>query len=342
MPMAKWVRRYVLGNNAVVNYDIRKFISTELLEIAGLFGLGEDWPGPENLGKLVTKSAGLFIWATTALKFIKQGGPYGPDEPLELLLGDTQTLATAASPWADLDSLYSQVLSRAFPLKQANEEKSLLYRTVLGAIVTVRDPISAATLAALLNIERRYNTSPSKIILLTVQNLSSVLHVPLGEDEPIQTVHPSFIDFLTNRNRCIEDRFFVGIKLHHRSLTLRCFQIIHEGLTQNICDLDPTLLNSEVEDLSDRVSRKIAGSVQYACRFWADHLIAASSDEELLDLLRTFYFKDLLHWLEALSVLGATDTAFRVMRMAKDWLTVCSVFDDLISVSLIHGYHYHI
>jgi hypothetical protein len=321
-PMGQWVRQGTLEKDASADSDIRKFILDELAEITGLFELDEDWPGREMVDGLVQKSAGLFIWAATALKFIKQGGTYGPDEPLELVLGDTLVGATMASPFADLDTLYLQVLNRAFPPSQVNEEKLSLCRGVLGAIVTVRDPLNAISLAELLSIKGRYNTSPSKVILLTVQNLKSVLAVPSGDGELIRTVHPSFIEFLTNRDRCVDDRFSIDTKVHHRFLTLRCFQLMHEGLTKDICDFGPALLNSEVKDLNVRISQKIPGSIQYACRYWADHLKEELPDGELLDSVRTFYFSDLLHWVEVLSLLDGIEGGFRSLRNANDWLQV--------------------
>jgi hypothetical protein len=326
--MGMCVRRCHLSSaTPTINRDIGIFISEQMKDISRLYGLSEDWPGPSRREDLVSKAAGSFIWAATAMKFIRGGGAYGPPEQLDLLLNGGNIASAASMPWADLDALYLQVLTRAF--SQTVDKRQLdLYRAVIGAIVTIRDPLNAIALAALLDIQGRYDNPPHKIVLWAVRNLQSVLAVPEDAAEPLQTIHPSFIDFLTNQSRCSDERFFIDTGIHHHFLLKRSLQIMHQLLRTNIIDADPALFNSEVSDIEHRISLGIAEHLRYASCYWADHLHPTEPDVEIITLLRTFYHEDLLNWIELLSVTKAVDAGFRGLKIAHEWLQVC-YRDDL-------------
>src|SRR6202043_2470626 len=46
--------------------------------------LGPDWPGEQTITQLSSRSAGLFVWCSTAMIFIENG--LDPDERLGILL----------------------------------------------------------------------------------------------------------------------------------------------------------------------------------------------------------------------------------------------------------------
>ena len=83
------------------------------------------------------------------------------------------------------------------------------------------------------------------------------------------------------------------------------------ALKTDVCGLEhPGTLRGEV-DLG-QVNSCIAAHVQYACCYWIDHLLGKPSfSSTLIDLappdrevIDHFFYQDLLHWLEALSLMG--------------------------------------
>jgi uncharacterized protein (UPF0276 family) len=98
---------------------------------------------------------------------------------------------------------------------------------------------------------------------------------------------------------------------------------------QNICGIESCLLNSEIKDLDQRISRNIPEALQYSCIFWADHLSSIPFDAEVYNLLNVFYYNDLLRWLEVASLLGVVRTAITALDNAYEWLLVCHFLSPL-------------
>jgi hypothetical protein len=308
-----------------VDRDIDMFVSKRMAEVARRYQLDGDWPGQASRKALVQKAGGLFIWVSTALNFIEDEDVDDPEGQLELLLNPGSFLPSHSSPWSDLDALYLQVLAHAFTQKAA-ERRLSLFRKVVGAIVTMKNPLTAPALGQLLGL----GPGGENAVHQVVRKLHSVLVI--DSSKPLQINHPSFADFLTNRQRCTDAQFFVDPTLQHRLLACRCLALMGDLLSTNICGVDPSLFNSEVEDLEDRISRYIPEALQYACRFWGDHLSLAGSDPELYGYVQTFFRKNLLAWLEVLSLLGALNHAFPSLDMAESWLMVCNQSQTVVVV----------
>ena len=78
---------------------------------------------------------------------------------------------------------------------------------------------------------------------------------------------------------------------------------MNRGLRQNMCRLtDPGISNIDIPD----VDTWITPVLQYACKHWLTHLRLASKLDPTLEAeLATFCNEHLLHWVEALSLLGS-------------------------------------
>jgi hypothetical protein len=242
-----------------------------------------------------------------------------PEDQLRVLL---ESRSTDTTPFAELDSLYLQVLLKAFP---ANTPARVLhlFQDVIGAIATSKIPLPAEGLGLLLGLGEASSEYGSQQVLRIVRKLQSLLVVPLLTTEAIQIIHPSMFDFLTNQQRCTDLRFFINRDEHNQSVAHRCLDIMNKYLTFNICKLDHTLLNSEVADLSSRLVEHLPQALQYACRFWAGYLpYCTGADADAVEL---FYTKRFLNWLEVLSTLGALNSAFRSLEIADNWMQVCFI-----------------
>ncbi|KAI0317512.1 hypothetical protein OF83DRAFT_131940 [Amylostereum chailletii] len=284
--------------------DIKLYLSRELKVMANRYQLG-DWPSSVEIATLVNRADNLFIFASTAVKFIRDG--IDPKDRLQLILDSTSDSAQYASR---LDALYLQVLRTAFPDIDGRDRAKL--RMVLGTVVLIRDRLSPASLEALLAL-------PSGTAHRTLLRLHSVLEVASPEGT-CRLIHPTFSEFLTNGSRCKNRAFVVDNALQHTLIAQQCLETLQQ-LKYNICNIeDPTKLNEEVPDLAERIVENIPPHLQYACRHWAFHLKESDIHPELLQSLVTFASKYLLHWLETLSLLGELSVVADALPLVRQKL----------------------
>ena len=177
---------------ASIDSDIRVFFQTQLASIAknrSDFDLSEVWPSSADLDTLCAKAAGLFIYASTVVKFVASEN-HQPTERLADIVALLQS--TAQEGESGLDQLYTEVLQIGFPNKQTSDGKVYSrFRSVVGAVVLVFNPLSVTTLSTILHISN---------ISTALRSLHSLLIVPMDQldQTPISVLHKSFPDFLTD------------------------------------------------------------------------------------------------------------------------------------------------
>lgn len=290
--------------------DISSYLSHHLaiIRASGMFQLTPDWPGTEREQTLARTSGGLFIWASTAVKFIADG--HHPDQQLDILLRSHRREAESA-----LDALYGTALRTAG--KWENDEIAADFRAVLGIIVVGRVPLSDATIDRLLGME---NSRSSAFILL---RLRCLLHWTPGL--AVQTLHAPFADYLTDARRSGSDPWFIDTSIHHQTLALACFRSMKTGLRFNICKLETSYVsNEDVPDLPERIEKFIPSHLSYACRFWGEHLQEIVFGSECVCVLVDFLHFQMLHWLEVLSLIKEIPLAAVALLSANNWSRVCS------------------
>ena len=242
---------------AIVNHDIFLFLEYNLRMIGQESSLGADWPGEVVLRQLVLYACGLFIWAATACRFIREGKRFAAKR-LDTILQGSGSAVTA--PEKHLDEIYTTVLEHSITLEYTDEEKEESYcmlRHILGSIAVLFSPLSAYSLSRLLHVT-------IEEIRQTLEELHSVLDVPKDQNQPLRLHHPSFRDFLLNNDRCKDPNFWVDEKQAHQTLAGSCIQLMSTSLKQDICRLNtPGVLVGDVE--SSRVEHSLPPAVQYAC-----------------------------------------------------------------------------
>ena len=72
-------------------------------------------------------------------------------------------------------------------------------------------------------------------------------------------------------------------------------------------DLGDAALNSDIPDLSSRISDKLPRHLLYACRNWMEHARLAQISSDIIGALDDFCNQRMLQWLEVMSVIGAGD-----------------------------------
>jgi hypothetical protein len=143
-------------------------------------------------------------------------------------------------------------------------------------------------------------------------------------DDVVYFVHQSAKDYLSGAGGL--QIFPRGPLYEHKILAHRSAALISGTLKTDVCGLQHLgTLREEVG--ADRLSRCIAAHVQYACCYWIDHLLgkplysSTLRDSALLDqsdekVVYQFFCQDLLHWLEAVSLMGKiSDSIMAVMNL---------------------------
>lgn len=179
--------------------------------------------------------------------------------------------------------------------KQERKRWYTRIREVLGAIVLLQSPLSASSLARLLCV-------PAEDVHRTLYELHSILDVPQNPNQPVRLHHPSFRDFLLDRDRC-GDNFWVDEKLAHQHLADKCIQFMSNSLREDICGVgDPSARASDIE--REVIEQYIPLELQYACLYGLIHLVKGGIQLCDDDKVHNFLKKHCFHWLEALSWLG--------------------------------------
>jgi len=200
-----------------------------------------------------------------------------------------------------------------------DEELHSSFRTIVGAVSLVLNPLSVRALSDLLKVF----DIPS-----TLRSLHSLLLVPISDAAPVHVFHKSFPDFLTDPKRCEDKRFFVEPTDHHPEILLSCLRLMRERLEKNICNLDDHAVLSEVNDLSTRQKAHIGDALEYACCFWTKHLLeipgSSSCAEEVQKEIDNFFTTHLLHWIEVLVLTRNLSIGVYAINDVEQWYNLVS------------------
>ena len=306
-----------------VDSDIELFFRTRLTNLAknrSDCDLKQDWPSSSDLEVLCKKAAGFFIYASTVVKFVAfENDP--PPERLALITSLPQS--TAKEGKSGVDQLYTKVFEHAFSHVHGNNTQFYpRLRSILGTILLIFNPLSIGGLSELLG----YDTSR---IRSTIRSLHSLLLISDSMEDPIHIFHKSFPDFLTDPERCEDNRFFVDPAIHHAEILLLCLNLMKKRLRKNICNLDDCIILSEVEDLPARQKNHIGDALEYACRFWTKHLLRISGNssyvKDVQKAIDEFFMTHLLHWIEVLELTGNLGVGVYAMNDIEQWCVSVSI-----------------
>ena len=286
-----------------VDSDIQLYLTQRLTSIAKRrsdVDLPDPWPHDGEILALTKKSSGLFIFASTLVRFI-ESEYHDPSERLQLVLSEAS--GTTHEGRTGIDSLYSQVLLLAFSDVRELKVFSNM-RRVLGAIVLAFNPLSRRDLSRILGVS-------TTLISTTLRHLHSIILVPADEHKEIRIFHKSFPDFLQDESRCTDHRFLVDPATYHGDMVLGCLELVKK-LKRNPCSLPHFTMNRDAPDLLQLLEERLGGAVRYACRYWARHLELSPKS------------CDYIHQI--------TKSATRVLGSAPPWIEVMSLDDHLEEV----------
>ncbi|KIM44126.1 hypothetical protein M413DRAFT_375318 [Hebeloma cylindrosporum] len=158
--------------------------------------LPTSWPILEDIGRLVAKSSGQFIFASTVVKYVNSHRQWPPDR-LKVIFG--QSKSGQETPFAELDSLYRLILSSVADVERLRD---LLMFLVLK-------PFQGRWVQTATLIEEFlfYRAGEMEMIL---SDLHSIIDVPRpgGWGRELRFFHASLPDFLLDRSRSLD--FFLN------------------------------------------------------------------------------------------------------------------------------------
>jgi hypothetical protein len=292
---------------SIIEHDISIFLEHHLRLVGAEHSQDAGWPGTEAIKTLVHNAGGLFIWAATACRFIREG--LFADERLRILLqGDVSATAT---PEEHLNEIYVTVLRNSIQPAFSRQDQDRfcgILRDVLGSIVALSSPLPVDSLSRLL-------VTPKPRVDRILKDLHAILDIPEQPMRPLRLHHPSFREFILSKERCGDLNFWVDEKQAHQTLVERCIQLMSACLKQDMCGLDaPSVLATDLE--SSRVRLHLPPEVQYACLYWVEHLRKSAIQLNDNGQVHQFLQMHFLHWLEALSwMLRMSEAVIAILRL---------------------------
>ena len=305
----------------IVDDDIRLYLQEKLTAVSKRrsdLDLPDPWPCDGDLTTLTKKSSGLFIFASTLVRFI-ESEHHEPNERIQHII--TPSDSTVHEGRAGIDPLYTQILVHAFSgVKETTVFANL--RRVLSAVVLAFNPLSRAQIAPILGVD-------APLITRSLRHLHSILLVPNEDSKEIRVFHKSFPDFLQRSDRCSDPRFFIDSSVHHGNIALGCLELLG-GLWRNPCGLPDFTMNRDVPDLPELLEDKVGGATRYACGYWAMHVRSSPITNDfaiqLVCSAAGFFRYNATPWIEIMSLENRLESVIHGIYDLLDWLgTVCTL-----------------
>ena len=309
--------------HSITDGDIKKYVEHEFDHIRDELEFEDEWPpGEDKVNLLVSRASHLFIYASTACLFILKRRYCHPSKSLALLLQD----APDVTAMEDMDKLYETVLVESVlrdSTGSLSKELAAKFRELVGPLVVALDILPRQSYFQLVGATGTIGEELTRIL----KDLQSVLEVPEDSKSPIQLLHPSFRDFLVTEGRS-SDHFLINEADTHEWLAGRCLDLMASGLENNMCKQRLGSSPSAVarEDLEKAVSPEL----QYACKYWVEHVqrsrvsLTDDDDENHPQSARVhrFFHKNLLQWLEVLSLIGRLPDAVHMIYVLESMVQV--------------------
>ncbi|KAJ7440850.1 hypothetical protein B0H11DRAFT_2252667 [Mycena galericulata] len=293
----------------IVTADISLYLRTCLdsIQADNSSILPPTWASPADVEALTHRAGRLFIYASTAVKYIRES----PRSRLQTLISsEVYTKGPLTKP---LDDLYNHILLDAVNIHRDESKEISLTKQILGTILTMGQPVSVASLGGLLGV-------PAWQVRERLDRLHAVIHVPAGDNDGVlSTFHASFGDFLTTTGRTL-DEMLISPPAAHAALFSDCVRIMDSELHFNVSNCPTSYFPNTHHKFT------IPALLQYVCLYWAHHIAAASATEasdvevfitsSYLTSLQDVFLPEFLFWVEVLSAINKASAASSLIMKA--------------------------
>ena len=261
-------RHIVLDNSYKPDTDIKLFLRSRFDEIKENHQLAayipQSWPSEEIVDRLVRKSSGQFIYASTVMKYL-DSPKHRPMKRLDIVLGLIPI--DGDMPYKELDALYTHIFSSIADIPTILKILGFLFFN--GNFW--RMSVTPGFFADLLDLD-------VEDVDLHLSELHSILYIPPPNttELSIEPVHASLQDFLVDKLR--SGKYYLDQKAFHTDLAQQCLRHTNTPINQAL----GARVRSSSVDFYLRVS-------------FAYHCASAESDILENDLMQ---IRDLQPWID--------------------------------------------
>jgi hypothetical protein len=210
--------RLPLDKSYLPDEDIKLFLTDKFQEIKSTHRLRAyippEWPASDVLERLIQKSSGQFIYASTVIRYASSIR-HKPMDRLDIILGLRPPQRDL--PFAELDALYMHILAGVEDIERVLEILSIIlfckaeYPLQFEEWNLRRPPI----------IEK-FLCLQSGDVELYLGDLSSLVNIEPGGN--IRVLHASLTDFFVDPTR--SKTFWINRQARHTALARRCLEVL--------------------------------------------------------------------------------------------------------------------
>ncbi|TFK21111.1 hypothetical protein FA15DRAFT_758951 [Coprinopsis marcescibilis] len=229
------------------------------------------------LDAFITKAEGLFLWAATVLNHLENA--FDPVAELKDVVHGKSTY------WRDdddavkkLQDLYLRILSK---FKWSDSRFANKYQKIMGALVTVMEPLSLSGLAGLYAADGITEEDVHRLCKYVQPLLQG--YSPERPQQPIRLLHLSVQEYLSKH---APPPYRLICKEHHIVLSRLCLTVVKRdlnstnvpmlGFTEGDWVWDPRATVPEIPELARNAFLEY---LWYSCRFLGNHTLSISEDD---------------------------------------------------------------
>ena len=288
-----------------VGRDIARYVAmtftATLLEPTGESpSANATWYSSSDVASITSRSNGLFIFASTAVKFIlEKGHAIGCAKRMRDIIDPTSLPHGTTEP---LDRMYELILKQGLHLLEMDERIDL--QLMLAQLLALREPLFVRGFAELVKILIDELRS-------IFETLCTVVNIPQDNDVgDLRTLHTSFGDFLQHR---APDAFRVDISGGGERLLHACFGRMQ---AKDLCFNVSRSASSYQRNPGGRPTF-IPWSLEYACLQWPFHLGGVSDLACFESRVKAVFVAKFLFWLEVVSILWPINDGLQALAFAE-------------------------
>ena len=206
-----------LDESYLPNEDIKLFLTDKFQEIKSTYRLRAyippHWPCPDVLKKLICKSSGQFIYASTVINYIASIR-HKPTDRLDIVLAIHPPQKDL--PFAELDAIYSHILAGVEKIEPVLDILSFMFLSFswqYSHLLAIGGGDYSVEVENFLSLK-------TGDIELYLGDLSSL--VSIGPDRKVKILHASLADFFMDATRSKE--LWINPPARHTAFARRCLQ----------------------------------------------------------------------------------------------------------------------
>jgi hypothetical protein len=205
--------RLALDESYLPDKDIELFLTDKFQEIKSTHRLRAyippEWPPSDVLEQLVRKSSGQFIYASTVIRYVSSIR-HKPVDRLDIILGLRPPQKDL--PFAELDALYTQILSGVDDIERVLE--------ILSVVFFCNTSSSILEWHLKPGIVEKFLCLQPGDVELYLGELNSFVNI--GPDRIIRVLHASLTDFFVDPTR--SKKFWINRHARHTAFARRWLQ----------------------------------------------------------------------------------------------------------------------